>query len=137
MNSSGLSFFFFKQKTAYEILAWTGVQTCALPISLLGRLLEGLLLLLGLPGEIGTGGVKELHVGIHHLLDHLLGVLLLPLDLLCQCLQHAQPLLGAFRPSLCCTPYSIVGVSVHHHLLLATPSLQIPCIRSEEHTSEL
>src|SRR3712207_7282365 len=32
MNSSGLSFFFFKQKTAYEILAWTGVQTCALPI---------------------------------------------------------------------------------------------------------
>src|SRR5438445_8496642 len=27
-----VSFFFFKQKTAYEILAWTGVQTCALPI---------------------------------------------------------------------------------------------------------
>src|SRR3712207_7813810 len=26
-------FFFFKQKTAYEILALTGVQTCALPIS--------------------------------------------------------------------------------------------------------
>src|SRR3712207_7556365 len=26
-------FFFFKQKTAYEILAVTGVQTCALPIS--------------------------------------------------------------------------------------------------------
>src|SRR3712207_2261121 len=26
--------FFFKQKTAYEILAWTGVQTCALPILL-------------------------------------------------------------------------------------------------------
>src|SRR3712207_7149723 len=25
-------FFFFKQKTAYEILALTGVQTCALPI---------------------------------------------------------------------------------------------------------
>src|SRR3712207_8560309 len=25
--------FFFKQKTAYDILAWTGVQTCALPIS--------------------------------------------------------------------------------------------------------
>src|SRR3712207_7530556 len=24
--------FCFKQKTAYEILAWTGVQTCALPI---------------------------------------------------------------------------------------------------------
>src|SRR6266496_6004968 len=27
-----LSFFFFKQKTAYEILYVTGVQTCALPI---------------------------------------------------------------------------------------------------------
>src|SRR3712207_8638016 len=27
-------FFFFKQKTAYEILALTGVQTCALPISI-------------------------------------------------------------------------------------------------------
>src|SRR3712207_8835800 len=26
-------YFFFKQKTAYEILAVTGVQTCALPIS--------------------------------------------------------------------------------------------------------
>src|SRR2546427_5882813 len=26
-------FFFFKQKTAYEILTVTGVQTCALPIS--------------------------------------------------------------------------------------------------------
>src|SRR5574341_1996564 len=25
-------FFFFKQKTAYEISWWTGVQTCALPI---------------------------------------------------------------------------------------------------------
>src|SRR3712207_6930047 len=27
-----VGFFFFKQKTAYEILALTGVQTCALPI---------------------------------------------------------------------------------------------------------
>src|SRR3712207_8907844 len=27
-----MCFFFFKQKTAYEILAVTGVQTCALPI---------------------------------------------------------------------------------------------------------
>src|SRR5436853_7317841 len=25
--------FFFKQKTAYEMPKWTGVQTCALPIS--------------------------------------------------------------------------------------------------------
>src|SRR3989441_3794896 len=30
-------FFFFKQKTAYEIKLVTGVQTCALPISLLDR----------------------------------------------------------------------------------------------------
>src|SRR5258708_14931688 len=29
-------FFFFKQKTAYEMIWWTGVQTCALPI-LFGR----------------------------------------------------------------------------------------------------
>ena len=28
-----LIFFFFKQKTAYEIIASAGVQTCALPIS--------------------------------------------------------------------------------------------------------
>src|SRR3712207_1373401 len=32
MNCSCLLLFFFKQKTAYEILALTGVQTCALPI---------------------------------------------------------------------------------------------------------
>src|SRR3989475_2981616 len=32
VNSCVLSFFFFKQKTAYEI-TMTGVQTCALPIS--------------------------------------------------------------------------------------------------------
>src|SRR5687768_17854989 len=31
-NPSLLEFFFFKQKTAYEIVAVTGVQTCALPI---------------------------------------------------------------------------------------------------------
>jgi hypothetical protein len=48
---------------------------------LLGRLLEGLLLLLGLSREVGTRGVKELHVGVDQLLDHLLGVLLLLLDL--------------------------------------------------------
>src|SRR3712207_4479371 len=32
MNVVLLFFFFFKQKTAYEILGVTGVQTCALPI---------------------------------------------------------------------------------------------------------
>ena len=40
------------------------------------------MLLLGLPGEVGTRGVQELHVGVHELLGHLLGVLLLLLDLL-------------------------------------------------------
>src|SRR5215216_5360759 len=60
---------------------------------LLGRLLEGLLLLLGLAREVGTGGVQELHVGIHQLLDHPLGVLLLLLDLFGQGLHGAEPLL--------------------------------------------
>jgi hypothetical protein len=50
---------------------------------LLGRLLDGLLLLLCLPREVGSGGIKELHVGVHQLLDHLLRVLLLLFDLLC------------------------------------------------------
>ena len=54
-----------------------------------GRLLEHLLLLFGLTGEVGTWGVQELHVGVHHLLDHLLGGLLLLLDLLRQRPQHA------------------------------------------------
>jgi hypothetical protein len=49
---------------------------------LLDRLLEGLLLLFGLSREVGSGGVKQLHVGVHQLLGHLLGVLLLLLDLL-------------------------------------------------------
>src|SRR5215204_5017496 len=31
--AAGCLVFFFKQKTAYEITVWTGVQTCALPIS--------------------------------------------------------------------------------------------------------
>jgi len=48
---------------------------------LLGRLLEGLLLL-DLRGEVGTGSVKQLHVGVDKLLGHLLGVLRLFLDLL-------------------------------------------------------
>src|SRR3712207_7614621 len=39
---------------------------------LLGSLLEGLLLLLRLAGEVGAGGVKQLHVGVHELLGHLL-----------------------------------------------------------------
>src|SRR5689334_24639493 len=39
MNNIQL-FFFFKQKTAYEMELWTGVQTCALPISLAGPIHE-------------------------------------------------------------------------------------------------
>src|SRR5215218_4195775 len=49
---------------------------------LLGRLLEALLLLLGLSTEVCTRSVKQLHVDVQQLLDHLLGVLLLFLDLL-------------------------------------------------------
>src|SRR3712207_9077284 len=47
-------FFFFKQKTAYEILALTGVQTCALPIWRLLRRLGRRLRLRGL-GRVGAG----------------------------------------------------------------------------------
>src|ERR1041385_9396040 len=32
MRNAAVFFFFFKQKTAYDMLAVTGVQTCALPI---------------------------------------------------------------------------------------------------------
>src|ERR687898_2798060 len=85
---------------------------------LLGRLLKGLPLLLGLPREVGARGVQELHVGVHHLLDHLLGVLLLLLDLLGQGLQHGEPLLpGLFWHLLRCTLHPAVFVSVHHHIL--------------------
>src|SRR3712207_3958890 len=42
MNVVLLFFFFFKQKTAYEILGVTGVQTCALPIYLPAHALRGL-----------------------------------------------------------------------------------------------
>src|SRR5207249_7292210 len=48
-------FFFFKQKTAYEIRNVTGVQTCALPISGCGDLCErpaGLLLYPELIGKV-------------------------------------------------------------------------------------
>src|SRR5215212_3906858 len=64
---------------------------------LLGCLLEGLLLLLGLPGGVGAGGAKQLHVGVHQLLDHLLGVVLLLLDLLGELLHLAKPFPGTFR----------------------------------------
>jgi hypothetical protein len=78
---------------------------------LLGCLLERLLLLLGLAGEVGTRGVQELHVGVHHLLDHLLGVVLLLLDLLGQGLQHAEPLPGAVLRS--CYPAHILHFAGH------------------------
>src|SRR5919206_310517 len=64
---------------------------------LLGELLEGLLLLLGLPGGVGAGGTKQLHVGVHELLDHLLGVVLLLLDLLGELLHLAKPFPSPFR----------------------------------------
>src|SRR5829696_1666037 len=64
---------------------------------LLGELLEGLLLLVGLPGRVGAGGAEELHVGVHELLDHLLGVVLLLLDLLGELLHLAKPFPSPFR----------------------------------------
>src|SRR3712207_8150606 len=62
-------FFFFNDTATTEI--YTLSLHDALPIfhPLLGRLLEGLLLLLRLAGEVGAGGVKQLHVGVHELLD--------------------------------------------------------------------
>src|SRR5215218_6820867 len=69
---------------------------------LLGRLLEGLLLLLGLPREVGAWGVEKLHVGVDQLLGHLLGVLLLLLDLLCQRAQRVEPLLPGLLRHLPC-----------------------------------
>ena len=48
--------FFFKQKTAYEIISVTGVQTCALPISANNK------------GELLTGGTRLTHnrEKLHH-----------------------------------------------------------------------
>jgi hypothetical protein len=64
---------------------------------LLGYLLEGLLLLFGLTGHVGPRSVQQLHVRVHQFLDHLLGILLLELDLLGEVLHLAKPLPGAFR----------------------------------------
>src|SRR5215210_7374263 len=57
---------------------------------LLSHLLEGLLLL-SLSRDVGTRSVKQLHVGVHQLLHHLLVILLLLLDLLGQGLHLAKP----------------------------------------------
>jgi hypothetical protein len=64
---------------------------------LLGRLLQALALLLGLTGEVSAGGIEEPCVSLHELLDHLLGVLLLFLDLPRQALHQVELLLGALR----------------------------------------
>ena len=82
---------------------------------LLGRLLEVLLLLLGLAREVGTRGVQELHIGLHHLLGHLLACLLLALYLLGERLQHAEPLL----PGLLRRLLHPVHASIRHVPLLA------------------
>src|SRR3712207_8542919 len=68
MNSSGLSFFFFKQKTAYEILAWTGVQTCALPI-FRQRLRRAIDQLVHLTGGEEAGGRVDVAAARHGDLD--------------------------------------------------------------------
>src|SRR5215203_5041528 len=92
---------------------------------LLGGLLDGLLLL-GLPREVGAGGVEKLHVGVHQLLGHLLGVLLLFLDLLGQGLHRAQPLrLGALCPVI-----HPAARRVPIHLVISLPSIacRVPCV---------
>src|SRR3712207_1353912 len=57
----GVLFFFFKQKTAYEILAVTGVQTCALPIfeELLERAETVTLHVDGRAGNAGLFGAEQ------------------------------------------------------------------------------
>src|SRR5829696_229934 len=47
--------------------------------------------------QVRVGGAKQLQVGVHELLDHLLGVVLLLLDLLGELLHLAKPFLGPFR----------------------------------------
>jgi hypothetical protein len=78
---------------------------------LLDCLLEDVLLLFGLPEDVRTWGVEELHVGVHQLLHHLLGVLLLLLYLLGECLHLIEPLPSVLR----CLP-SPVCVLGHHFL---------------------
>src|SRR5215212_2223023 len=93
---------------------------------LLGRLLEGLLLLLGLAREVGTGGVQELHVGIHQLLDHPLGVLLLLLDLFGQGLHRAEPLRPrTLRPVIHPT---VSRAPIHHVISSPNVASRIPCV---------
>src|SRR5215211_1190921 len=95
---------------------------------LLCSLLEGLLLLLGLPREVGAGGVEKLHVGVDQLLGHLLGVLLLLLDLFGQRAHRAEPLrLGALRV-LGRLFHPRAHVPVHHVISLPNLSLQSPYV---------
>jgi hypothetical protein len=63
---------------------------------LLGYLLEGLLLLFGLSGHVGPRSVQQLHVRVHQFLHHLLGILLLELNLLGEVLHLAKPFPSAF-----------------------------------------
>src|SRR3712207_7168766 len=54
--------FFFKQKTTYEILAVTGVQTCALPISSVRRSSK-LVLVLALLAVLAAGTTGAARAG--------------------------------------------------------------------------
>src|ERR687889_658765 len=47
--------------------------------------------------QVRVGGAKQLRVGVHQLLDHLLGVVLLLLDLLGELLHPAKPFPCTFR----------------------------------------
>src|SRR5215208_5447159 len=80
---------------------------------LLSYLLEGLLLLFGLPSHVGPWSVQELHVGVHQLLHHLLGVLLLLLNLLREILHLAKPFARAFW----CLHSPVLTILSHRSLL--------------------
>src|SRR2546425_2476280 len=57
-QSSAVFFFFFKQKTAYEIKLVTGVQTCALPI--FPGVRRGAQVRVAAPGPHSPGSLGEL-----------------------------------------------------------------------------
>src|ERR687889_2556430 len=92
---------------------------------LLGCLLEGLLLLFGLLGSVRTWGAEQLHVGVHQLLHHLLGILLLLLDLLGELLHLAKP----FPSTFWCLQPSSGTICVHCSSFIARlDTFHVPAI---------
>jgi len=92
-----------------------------LPHGLLGELLEVLLLLLGELCQVGPLGVEQLYVRVHEFLGHLLGDLLLPLDLLGQALHGVDPSLGSPLQ----VPLKVSHAFLRHRYVLS-PLLALP-----------